>query len=693
MSVIDARPTLNAPDDDPYLWLEDIDGEKALIWVTEQSARTLSRFGGPPFEGDRDTLAGIFDCPDKIAGITRRDRYLYNFWRDAENPRGVWRRTTLAAYMAAEPEWEIVLDVDALAKAEGKDWIWDSASIEPGRCESAVLHLSLGGSDAVVHREYDLTTRSLVTDGFNLPEAKGDVAWLDHDTLLLSIALGDGMATRSGYARTVRLWTRDSDPLAAPVIFAAGPDSILVFGFLDRTAASERVWFIERGFFNTVGWIGDRSGPKTKIDLPRDASWNVFGDWLAVKLRNAWTVGGTTHAADALIGISLSSFIAGARNFATLFEPDERCALQSFFWNDGKLVVSLLDNLVPRFDMFTPGRQDWTHRTLDTMPAATTVRAWPLDAEVHESNGEVLVSAEDPVTPPQLLLFNLNGAPRLGAPVVLKRDPDKFDASGLLVTRHEAGSTDGEIIPYTQVGPENGNGNAPVHLTACGDYGKSVLPHYNSAIGKLWLEPGGTSVVANIRGGSEFGTRWHEAGKRAGRRLAHDDFAAVAADLVRRGVTRPGRIAAEGGSNGGLLIANMLTRYPERFGALFCTVPVLDLRRYTKLLAGASRIDEKGDPDKPEDWAFLSQMSAYHTAEAGQFYPPILLATRRGDDRVHPGHARKMAAKLQALGCPAYFYEAEVGGHGAGADNREQAAFLALGYGFLRDAIGFSERL
>ncbi|MDL2402402.1 prolyl oligopeptidase family serine peptidase [Rhizobium mayense] len=690
MTVIDPRPTLNAPDDDPYLWLEDIDGEKALIWVTEQSARTLARFGGPRFEGDRDVLTGIFDRPDRIAWVVRRDKYLYNFWRDAENPGGLWRRTTLAAYLTAKPEWEIVLDVDALAKTEGKDWIWGGASVEPGRRERAVIRLSLGGGDAVVHREYDLTARSLVPDGFNLPEAKGHIAWLDRDTLLLSSALGDGMATRSGYARTVRLWRRGADPLTAPVIFEASSDSMLVFGHLDRTAASERVWFTERrAFFDAIGWIGDRSGPKTQIDLPRDASWDVFGDWLAVKLRNAWTVAGTTHAADALIGISLSSFIAGARSFTTLFEPGSGCALQSFFWNDAKLVVSLLDNLIPRFDMFTPGRRDWTRRTLDTMPEATTVRAWPFDAEVHERNGEVLVSAEDPVTPAQLLLFNINGAASLGAPVVLKRDPENFDASGLVVTRHEAVSTDGEMIPYTQVGPENANGEAPVHLTAYGGYGKSVLPDYNSAIGKLWLEPGGTSVVANIRGGGEFGTRWHEAGRRAGRRLAHDDFAAVAADLVRRGVTRPERIAAQGGSNGGLLIANMLTRYPERFGALSCTVPVLDLRRYTKLLAGASWIDEKGDPDKPEDWAFLSQMSAYHTAEAERSYPPILLATRRRDDRVHPGHARKMAAKLQALGCPAYFYEAEVGGHAPGPNNRERAAFIALGYSFLRDAIGF----
>jgi prolyl oligopeptidase len=259
-----------------------------------------------------------------------------------------------------------------------------------------------------------------------------------------------------------------------------------------------------------------------------------------------------------------------------------------------------------------------------------------------------------------------------------------------VVTRHEAVSVDGERIPYVQVGPPGETGDAPVHLTGYGGFRIPMLPYYNSAVGKLWLERGGTSVVANIRGGGEFGTRWHEIGRRAGRRLSHDDFAAVAADLVRRGVTRPGRIAAEGGSNGGILIANMLTRYPDRFGALFCTIPVIDMRRYSKLLAGASWIAEYGDPDKPEDWAFLQTYSAYHTAAPGYRYPPILLATTRRDDRVHPGHARKMAAKLQAMGYEAYFYEPAAGGHGYGKDNKERAAFTALGYTFLSRAIGWS---
>ncbi|MER8376901.1 prolyl oligopeptidase family serine peptidase [Mesorhizobium sp. M1406] len=690
MTAFDFRPTLNAPDDDPYLWLEDIEGERALDWTASQSARTLGHFGGTQFDHDREALTAIFDRPDKIPLITRRGPYLYNFWQDAGNPRGLWRRSTLAAYMKVEPQWELLLDLDALTASDGEDWIWGGASLEPERRERAVLRLSRGGSEAVVHREFDLESLSFVADGFNLAEAKGGIEWLDPDTLLLSSALGDGMATRCGYARTVRLWKRGADPLTAPVIFETGSESFGVSGHLDRTAESERLWFIEQStFFEKIGRIGDRSGPKTRIDLPRDASWSGFGDCLAVKLRKPWTVGGMTHPGDALIGISLSSFIAGERSFAILFETGDRRSLQSFFWNNGKLIIFYLVNLDPRLEMFTPDRQEWTRRALDTLPGEGTVHLRSLDAELHETTGEVLISAQDPITPRKLLLLDLNAAPPLGAPVILKRNSENFDASGLVVTRHEAVSTDGEMISYTQVGPANGNGDAPVHLTAYGGYGKSVLPHYNSSLGKLWLERGGTCVVANIRGGGEFGTRWHEAGRRAGKRLAHDDFAGVAADLVRRGITLPRRIAAEGGSNGGLLMANMLTRYPENFGALFCKMPLVDMRRYTKLLAGASWIDEYGDPDKPEEWIFLKEISAYHAATPGQPYPPILLATTKRDDRVHPGHARKMAAKLQALGYPAYFYEPGEGGHSYGKDNRERAGLIALGTNFLRSAIGW----
>ena len=683
MHTIDPRPTLAAPDDDPYLWLEEIDGERALTWVEAQNAATLTRFGDARFAADRDILAAIFDRPDNIPLIGRRGARVFNFWKDAERPRGLWRATTLDSYRSEAPEWDILLDLDALAAREGEDWIWSGAATLPGSHDRALLMLSRGGADARVLREFDLASRDFVPGGFTLPEAKGGAEWLDRDALLLSSAWGEGMATSSGYARAVRLWPRGSDPLAAPVIFETDRDRMAVWADVDRESEDERVWFGERlGFFDQVVWIGDRTGPKTRIDVPTDASISWHRGWLAAKRRTPWTIGGETYPPDTVLGISFAAFLAGDRGFTKLFEPAERRALQGFFWSGDRLVLSILDDLKPVFEALTPSETGWSRDRITGLPDIGVAHVWPLDVCTEELTGDLLASAQDPLTPPSLFLV-----PPLATPQLLKRAPQAFEPAGLGVTRHEAISEDGTRIPYVQVGPPGQTGEAPVHLSGYGGFGISQLPYYNSALGKLWLERGGTGVVANIRGGGEFGTQWHEAGRREKKRLSHDDFAAVAADLVRRGVTRPGCIAAEGGLNGGILITNMLTRYPERFGALFCTIPLIDMRRYAKLHAGASWIAEYGDPDDPADWAFLAGISAYHAAVPGRHYPPILIATSRRDDRVHPGHARKMAAKLQAMGYEAYFYEPAAGGHGYGKDNAERAAFTALGHNFLRRAI------
>jgi prolyl oligopeptidase len=684
---IDDRPTIAAPDDDPYLWLEDIEGERALGFAEQQSRRTLQKFGGAGFAADRDTLAAIYDRPDNIPYVTRRGGLLYNLWKDANNPRGLWRRTTFDEFRRPNPKWEILLDLDKLASEENEDWILTGIKTMPGNHPRAMVSLSRGGSDAAVLREFDIATKSFVTDGFVLPEAKGGAEWFDADTLLLSSAYGDGMATTSGYARAVRLWRRGTDVDRAPVIFETAPDKMAAFAGVDRTDATPRVWFTDQvDFFNVNLWLGNESDAGMKLDLPTDIWMQAHQDWFVVKRRTAWTIDGQTHAPDTVLGISLSAFLAGDRNFAVIFEPEPRRALQGFFWSADRLVLPILDELRPVFEILTPSAGGWSRGKLPGLPDIGVVDVWPLDSHESEGNGDLLANIQDPLTPSSLKLIE-----RIESPTVLKQAPRTFSADGLVVTQHEAVSVDGERIPYVQTGPAAETGDAPVYLNAYGGFGIAVRPYYNAAIGKLWLERGGTGVVANIRGGGEFGTRWHDAGRYAGKRLAHDDFAAVAADLVQRGVTRPERIAAEGGSNGGILISNMLTRYPERFGALFCTIPLIDMRRYTKLLAGASWIAEYGDPDRPEEWAWLQTYSAYHTAKPGQKYPPILLATTRRDDRVHPGHARKMTAKLQAMGYEAYFYEPAAGGHGYGKDNKERAAFTALGYAFLRDKIGWSD--
>ncbi|WP_258769081.1 prolyl oligopeptidase family protein [Bradyrhizobium arachidis] len=679
------KPTLSAPDDDPYLWLEEIEGPQALDFVEQQNGKTLRVFGGATFTRDRDELASIYDRADNIPYVSRHDDHLYNLWKDADNPRGLWRRTTLEEFRKSKPSWEVLLDVDRLAAAEGEDWLVSWIAMLPGSPQ-VILALSRGGSDAVTLSEFDLTTKHFVPDGFVLGEAKSSAAWVDQDTLLLSSAYGEGMSTLSGYARTVRLWRRGEPIERAAVVFETTVDRIGVSCEIDRTGEEKRVWFTDQlNYLNSQTWLGTEKGALIKLDLPSDIWLAAHQDWLAVKLRSAATFDRIIYPTDTLIGISLTAFLAGKRNFAVLFLANPRRALQGFFWSGGKLVLSILDELRPVLESWTPSTTTWSREQLSMLPDMGLVDVWPLDRDPSESNDDLLAQIQDPLTPPLLMLLERGVA----SPAVLKEAPKTFSADGLVVTQHEAISVDGERIPYVQTGPMRETGDAPVHMSGYGGFGISVKPYYNSALGKLWLERGGTTVQAHLRGGGEFGTRWHDAGRLARKRLSHDDFAAVAADLVRRGVTQAKRIAAEGGSNGGILITNMLTRYPERFGALFCTIPLIDMRRYTKLLAGASWIAEYGDPDKVEEWKWLKTYSAYHAAKPGQPYPPILIATTRRDDRVHPGHARKMVAKLQRMGYEAYLYEPDAGGHGYGRDNKEHAGFQVLGFQFLKSKIGW----
>lgn len=678
------KPNLSAPDDDPFLELEEVSGARALNWVEAQNRRTLAEFGGKRIAGDAAALKAILDRPDRIAYVRRRAGKLYNFWQDEKNPRGLIRRTTMESYSTDAPRWDVVLDFDALARAEGEDWVYAGAASLPGDDAHVMLSLSRGGSDAVVLREFNRETGKFVEDGFHVPEAKGSVVWIDKDTLLLTSAIGgDEFVTAAGYSRTVRLWKRGQPWEAAGKIFEIDRGHMGVWCGVDHRHPEKPAYILDHSdFFNVAVHTGPAGGELRQLELPSGVSVEFENDLMAVKPREAWAVGGRSFSADSLLAISRTAFLAGSRDFTVLFEPAARRALQSFAFVNGKLLLHYKDNLENRFEARDG---NWQSLPFPELPGTGSVSVMPFDAEPSDSNGDLLISINDPVTPPALS-FCAEGST---LPQVLKRTPSFFDATGLKVTRHEAVSPDGERIPYVEIGPGDASGNAPVHMTGYGGFGLSEEATYNAAMGKLWLEQGGTCVIAHIRGGGEFGTPWHDAGRLAGKAKSHDDFAAIAGDLVKRGLTVPGRIAAEGGSNGGLLVANMLVRYPERFGALFCTIPLTDMRRYTKLLAGASWMAEYGDPEKVEDWAFMEKFSAYHLAEPGKTYPPILIASSKADDRVHPGHGRKFTAKLQAMGYAAYYYEPATGGHSYGKDSTEKAEFIALGLGFLKLGIGF----
>ena len=527
--MIDPRPTPDAPDDDPYVWLEEIEGERACAWADMRSAATLAKLGDARFEADSAVLLVILDRPDRIPLITRRGGLIYNFWRDGEHPRGVWRRTTLEAYRQEPVEWDVLLDLDALAEREAEDWVWQGADTLPPRHDRAMLRLSRGGSDAAVLREFDLTTREFVAGGFVLPEAKGGASWLDADTLLLSSAFGAGHATQAGYARTVRLWARETNPADAATLFEVPPEHMSCWGGFDREN-DQLIFSDQTDFFNRILWIGDRSGPVTQIDLPTDAWMSWHRNAVAIKPRSAWTIGGVTYPGDTILGIARDAFLAGKRDFRVLFTPGRRQSLQGYFWSGADLIISVLDDLRPVFLRVRPD-EGWHSEAVEGLPPIGTVNLWSLDADTDESNGDLLAMTQTPVLPPALMLLSV-GMP---APALLRQSPASFDPGNAVVTRHEAVAPDGERIPYVQVGSPGETGDAPVHLGGYGGFRVSRLPVYASTTGKLWLEHGGTTVVANIRGGGEFGTWWHDAGRREGKALSHDDFAAVATDLVRRG--------------------------------------------------------------------------------------------------------------------------------------------------------------
>ncbi len=687
MNAYRRPPDFGRPDDDPHIWLEDLESARALGWVERQNAVTLDRFAGERFVRDRDALAARLDRPDRLPLIHRQGRHVYNFWRDEAHAKGVWRRTSLASFREPLPEWEVLFDLDALAAAEGEDWVFAGLVPQPPDHDRAIIRLSRGGADAVVAREFDIHDKRFVEDGFRLPESKSHFAWLDKDTLLVASALGEGMSSRAGQARALRSWRRGERFEAAEIVFEIGSGSTGVHVSIDRTTSPPRCLVREIQSSSQADlWIGSEPRSLTRLETPSDARKEVRGDWLLIEPTAPWEIGGATHAAGALLGIRLSRFLDGARDFHTLFTPADRRSLSLFGWCGDKLVLSTLDDLNIVYEILTPGDEEWAAAVLPGAPSMGHGFIFQFDGFDENSDGAALLLAQGPLTAPSLSLAN-TAADVPAAPIVLKQSSAAFDASGLMVTRHEAISIDGERIPYFQMGPEAAKGDALVHMSGYGGFGVSHLPYYDIAVGKLWLERGGVGVVAGIRGGGEFGTRWHHAGYRENKRVSHADFAAVASDLVARGVTRPRRIGAEGLCNGGLLMANMLTRYPERFGALLCEMPLIDMRRYSRLLDGASWIDEYGDPEKPEEWAFLREISAYHVAAPGRPYPPVLLTTSRRDDRTHPGHARKMAAKLQAMGYEAYFHETASGGHWGGGGAKGMAAFRALGLNFLWETL------
>ncbi|MFE7516739.1 prolyl oligopeptidase family protein [Streptomyces sp. NPDC057540] len=664
-------------EDDPYLWLEDISGEAALAWVAERNAETAEALAADAgFAPLKARVREVLDASDRIPYTVRRGAFLYNFWRDAEHVRGVWRRTTLEQYRKDAPEWEVLLDVDALAAAEDEKWVWDGARVRRPAHDRALVRLSRDGGDAVVVREFDLTAGEFVDGGFEVPEAKTRIGWIDDDTVFVGTDTGPGSLTGSGYPRTVRRWRRGTPVEESELVYEAADGDVSAWGYRDDTPGFERD-FVGRSldFFRSETYLLRPDGTTERVDVPEDALVDAHRRHLLVTLKSDW-LGQPTGS---LLAFDFDAFLAGDRTAEVLFTPDERTALSGHSWTRHHLILETMRDVSTHLEVLTPSRDGagWTRTPLVGVPPLSAVGVVDTDPDVSD---EYFLDVSGFLQPSSLHRGHVGGDTE-----VLKRAPDRFDTTGLTVRQHFATSEDGTRVPYFVIGPDHAvTGPGPALLYGYGGFEVSLTPFYGAVTGRAWLEGGGTHVIANIRGGGEYGPDWHQAALGADRPRAFEDFAAVARDLVARGITTPDRLGASGGSNGGLLMGAMLTRYPELFGAIVAQVPLLDMTRFHKLLAGASWIAEYGDPDDAADLAHLRELSPYHRLAADRPYPPVLLMTSTRDDRVHPGHARKTAARLRELGHPVLFHENTGGGHAGAGDNEQAAHNSALVHTFLR---------
>jgi prolyl oligopeptidase len=658
--------------DDPYLWLEDVTGETALDWVRARNEPTQAEFCDATFEQLRTEALEVLDTDARIPYVRRRGEYLYNFWRDAANPRGLWRRTTLDSYRGDSPEWDVLIDVDELGRADDEKWVWAGATVIEPEFTRALVSLSRGGSDAVIVREFDMITREFIADGFALPEAKSQIGWADPDTVLVGTDFGPGSLTESGYPRIVKRWRRGMPLAQAETVFEGSSADVSVSANADRTPGFERTFAGRAIDFWNEEIFEVRGAELIRIEVPTDASVSIHREWLLIEPRTDWTVGGLTHRAGSLLAADYDEFLSGTAQLQVVFEPDEHTCLHQSAWTRDRLLLVTLADVASRVEVVTPG--SWLREPVAGIPAATNTVIVAAD----DTGDEFFLDSSGFDQPSRLL--RSTDAQHLDQ---IKSAPAFFDAENLDVQQFFVPSKDATLIPYFVVGSRDATGPGPTLLGGYGGFESSKTPGYSGVLGRLWLARGGTYAMANIRGGGEYGPSWHTQAIREGRHKVDEDFAAVAEDLVNRGITTVAQLGAQGGSNGGLLMGIMLTKYPEKFGALVCDVPLLDMRRYHLLLAGASWVAEYGDPDNPDDWAFISKYSPYQNISTSDQYPSVLFTTSTRDDRVHPGHARKMVAALQAAGHRVWYYENIEGGHAGAADN-EQAAFkAALSYSFL----------
>jgi len=662
--------------EDPFLWLENVEGERAMEWVLAQNDLTRTELRAfPAYQRLYDNTLAIFTSTDRIAYPTIHGDMLYNFWTDADNPRGVYRRTTWESYLSGDPDWEVVLDMDALVAEEGTPWAFRGMNCLFPEGRLCLVSLSPGGSDALEVREFDLDAMDFVEDGFMVPVSKNSTAWVDGNTILVSHALDEEYVTTSGYSRAARRWERGTSLEDAPIIAEGGENDMGVFvatqetldGPLTVVARLVTIFETEYQFLE--------NGELVSVDIPSDAKMNLVGDQLVLQLVSDWTVGGETFIEGSVVSANLDEYLAGERNVELVVTPDERSTINGISATKDYLLVNQLTEVQGQLIRYWREGGRWASEGIETPPMGAVGIS---SSSVHHNR--FFFTHNSFTKPTTLFLAEEDGTVR-----EVRSLPHQFSAEGLVVEQHHATSQDGTRIPYFVVRAENApmDGTNPTLLTGYGGFQISSTPSYLGPFGKGWVEGGGVYVLANIRGGGEFGPSWWKAALKENRQRAYDDFIAVGEDLVAGGITSPGHLGIMGGSNGGLLVGVAMTQRPDLFNAVVAQVPLLDMKRYHTLLAGASWMAEYGDPDIPEEWAYISRYSPYQNVKEDVDYPRPFIFTTTRDDRVHPGHARKMAARMMSYGHEVFYFENVEGGHGAGVTPEQQAESLALTLAYL----------
>ncbi len=664
--------------EDKYQWLEEVDGQKALEFVKSQNNATIEELSKEKnYQRFYDKSLEIYNSTEKIAYPTIQGNYVYNFWKDENHVRGIWRRSLLDSYTSGNPVWETLLDIDEFSKTDDVKWVYKgSVGLYPDY-NRFLVQLSKGGGDAVVTREFDVNKKQFIENGFSIDESKGTASYIDENTLIVSSDFGEGTMTTSGYPSQVKIWKRGTLLKDAQLIYTGESSDVGTWGGVLRDG-SQTIAMISQAptFFthNTLIWDNNRA---IKLDIPEDASANtVLNNQMIIELKSNWTVNNKTYKSGSLLSLNFSELLKGNKEIKLIIEPDEFSSISGVSTTKNKLLVGLLTDVTSQLYIYSFKDEKWTNQKVNA-PDYGTISI----AATNDLSDQYFFDFTNFITP--TTLYSADASTNTFE--TYKSLPSFFNASKYEIKQLKAKSKDGTMVPYFMVAAKDMkyDGSNPTLVYAYGGFEVSVSPFYAATFGVSWLDEGGVFVLANIRGGGEFGPKWHQDGIKEKRQNVFDDLYAVTEDLIAKKVSSPKHLGVMGGSNGGLLVGVAFTQRPDLYNAVVCQVPLLDMQRYNKLLAGASWMGEFGNPDIPEEWEYIKKYSPYHNLKKGVKYPEVYFETSTRDDRVHPGHARKMVAKMNDMGYKTYYNENIEGGHAGSSTNEQHAKSHALTFSYL----------